>query len=432
MRSFTGRYEGRYVSAAGAAVVFGLVMMVTHSFANGMVFALLPRIEESMRAGYGVLGLALSITMAAYAAGTALTVKVFDFLPTRGLLVLCVAVCGLGSLGLSAAASAWVLALCVAAMGLAAAVCWSVTVHMIGLCVDPGYQGRTVVAGGVAAGVGKGINGVLVWVLTEPGEWRAAFIGAVVLAALTIAVAMAVFRRPVDPPPPAAASERGAAGVRQLWSAAVGRMVILGSLVVGIGGVVFAAYLSEIAITDLGASPLAAAVPWWLASAMAIMAALPVGLMGDRGSPVGIVMVISVVFAASLTVLAVWWSYPALILAALGFGIFYFPFWSKLWLTAHKGLTPPLAVRALSIGGVAGQASAAVGIAAAGAWIEATGSFRIAAAVQAALIGAAVIWFRKMHFHSRRLGPFQQVGILLATLWMRAVYRSRSRSSAAP
>ena len=67
-----------------------------------------------------------------------------------------------------------------------------------------------------------------------------------------------------------------------------------------------------------------------------------------------------------------------------------------------------------------------MGIAAAGAWIEATGSFRITAAVQAVLIGAAVIWFRQVHLASRRLGPFRQMGILLAALWIRAVHRPRN------
>lgn len=422
----TGRYERRWVSTLGAAALFGLVMMVTHSFASGLTFALLPRIEESLGVGYGVLGLVLSITMAAYAAGTALTVKLLDLLPPRGLLILCIVVCGLGSLVLSTASSAWLLALCTGVIGISAAVSWSALSYMTGECVDPRYQGSVVVVGGVAAGVGKGINGVLVWVLAAEGEWRAAFAGTAVLAVCAVAVALAVFRRPVDRPLPAAESERGAAGLRRIWSSAVGRVVILGSLMAGVGGVVFAAYLSEIAINDLGVSPLAAAVPWWLTSAAAVISALPVGLMGDRGSPVGIVSVITGVFTASLVMLAVWWSYPALILAALGFGVFYFPIWAKLWLAAHKGLSPPLAVRAVSIGGVAGQASAAVGIAAAGAWIEATGSFRITAAVQAVIIGAAVIWFRQVHLLSRRLGPFRQMGILLAALWIRAVNRPRN------
>ena len=187
--------------AATAAVLFAIVIMVTHGFGNSLVPALLPRIAESFQAGYGALGLAVSTGLLAYGAGAALGIRIIGRVPARGLLILCLAVCAAGFLAVSAAGSPTVLALCVVAIGLASPISWSVSIRMIGRVVRPSAHGRVLAVAAAGAGVGNGVNGAFVQLLTARGQWRTAFVIAGGLAVCMILFTLLVFRRPIPPPP---------------------------------------------------------------------------------------------------------------------------------------------------------------------------------------------------------------------------------------
>ena len=387
----------RRVHPLTAAVLFGVVILVTHGFGNSLVPALLPRIAESFQTGYGVLGLAVGAGLLAYGLGAALAMRILDLVPPRGLLVLCLAVCGIGFLAVSAATSPGMLALCVLVIGLASPISWAVTLQIAARTVNPGSHGRVMAVAAAGAGAGNGLNGVFVQMLTGPGQWRSAFIVAAGVTACAIAGTWLVFRRPVGSLSEETTIPPAGNAWRRIWAVRGGRIVILMSMLAGAGSFVFAAYLSEVAVDELHVSPLAAAVPWWLASVVGVVAALLAGLMSDRGSPIGVMRVMALVYAASLAILAVVWSYPGLLAAAFGFAVFNFPIWGLFGLAAHRSLPPDLAVRAVS-GGLAMAAWAATAcITLAGLWIDRAGSFRGPVAMLVVLMVGAAVWLGTEH-----------------------------------
>ncbi len=404
-RSSPGSGDERLTGSATAAALFGVVIVVTHGFGNSLVPALLPRIAESFDAGYGVLGLAVAAGLIAYGVGAALGIRIVDRVPPRALLVTCLAVCGAGLLAVSGAGSPGVLALCVVVIGLASPISWSVTVYFVGRVVGSAAHGRVLAVAAAGAGVGNGINGVFVQMLTARGQWRWAFVIAGGLAAAMVVVTLLVLRRPIEPPARAAGTGREGEAWRRIWSEPAGRLVILMSMVAGIGTFTFSAYLSEVALDEMLVSPLAAATPWWLASAVGIAVALPIGLISDRGSPVGVMAITALTYGASLTILVFTWSYPALLMATFGFAVFSYPIWGLFGLVAHRSFPPELAVRAVSGGLAVAACSAMAGVTAAGWWIDRTGSLRGPAIVLAVMI--TVVGVRLLCLHraaSPRIG----------------------------
>ena len=387
---------GPFVSSPQAAALLGAVILITHGFGGGLLPALLPRIIESFQSGYGVLGLAAASGLAAYGLGAAAGVKAVDRFPPRGLLIFCLAVSGAGFLAASASASPGVMAACAAAVGLAAPLSWAASVHIAGAAVDPRHHGRVLAAASAGTGVGYGLNGVFVQTLTGPGEWRTAFVIASVAAFAVIAGSLLVFRRPIELPF-LMEEAGGSGGLRRIWLVPGGRAVILMSVVSGACGLPFAAYLAEVAVDELAVSPLSAALLWWLAAAVGVAAALPAGLLADRGSPVSAAAVMAGGYAVLLGALALWWSYPALLTASVSYGVLNFPVWGLIGLAAHRSLPPRLAVRAVSIGLTAAAWSAALMVTASGVWIDRAGSFRGPAAVLAVLAGALTWWFWSAH-----------------------------------
>ena len=394
----------RLVGSPTAAVLFGMVILVTHGFGSSLTPALLPRIADSFQAGYGVLGLAVATGIFAYGLGAVLGIRVVERIPPRGLLIVCLAVCGTGFLAVSSAGSPRVLAMCVVVIGLASPISWSVSVYIVGRMVRPGSHGRVMAIAAAGVALGNGINGVFVQLLVEPDQWRVAFVIAAALSACMVAGTLLVFRLPIDAPSRAVTIEHEENVWRRIWSVPAGRVVILSSTLAGVGGFTFTTYLSEVAVDELLVGPVAAAVPWWLASVVGVTIALPVGLIADRGSPVGVMSMMVFTYAAALTFLVFRWSYPALLVAAFGFAVFNFPVWGLLGLAAHRSLPPELAVRAVS-GGLAAAAPAAVlGITGAGMWIDRSGSFRAPLVVLAVLMILATIWLRVERYGESRRG----------------------------
>ena len=287
--------------------------------------------------------------------------------------------------------------MCVVVIGLSSPVSWAVTVHLVGRVVRPSSHGRVLTLAAAGAGVGNGINGVFVRWLTGPGQWRWAFAIAGSLAAMMIVVTLLVLRRPVDPPMRGAESLGGENAWRRIWSVRAGRLVILTSLVAGIGSFTFSAYLSAVAVDELLVSPLAAAVPWWLASAVGTSVALLAGVLSDRGSPVRVMAITALAYTLSLMVLAVTWSYPSLLIATFGFAVFNFPIWGLFGLVAHRSLRPELAVRAVSGGLAVAACGAMSGVTLAGWWIDRTGTFRGPAIVLAVMMAGVTLWLGSEH-----------------------------------
>lgn len=407
---------GAFVSSPQAAGLLGAVILITHGFGGGLLPALLPRITESFQSGYGVLGLAAASGFAAYGLGAAFGVKAVDRFPPRGLLIFCLAVSGAGFLAASASSSPGVMAACAAAVGLAAPASWAVSVHIAGAAVDPRHHGRVMAAASAGTGVGYGLNGLFVQMMAGPGEWRAAFVIASAAAFAVIAGTLLVFRRPIELPFRMEEVGRGG-GLRQIWLVPGGRAVILMSVVSGACGLPFAAYLSEVAVEELAVSPLAAAFLWWLAAAVGVAAALPAGLLADRGSPVSAAAVMAGGYAVLLGLLAFWWSYPALLTASVAYGVLNFPVWGLIGLAAHRSLPPRLAVKAVSVGLMAAAWTASLMVTVSGAWIDRFGSFRAPAAVLAVLTAALTWWFRSAY---RAPSP-EQAGALaeaVEELWL--------------
>ena len=363
-----------------------------------------------------MLGPAVATGLLAYGVGAAAGIAVLDRIPPRGLLALCLAVSAAGFLAASAAQSPGVLALCVVAIGLVSPISWSAAVHVIGRVVRSSSHGRVMAVAGAGAGAGNGVNGVFVRLFAGPERWRLAFVIAGVLAALTIAGALAVLRRPIDRPERPEASAGEGAAWRRIWSVPAGRIVIMASMFAGAGSFTFSAYLSEVAVDELAVSPLAAAAPWWLASAVGLAIAIPAGALADRGSPVGVMSVMALVYALCLSVLALDWSYPALLVATFGFAAFNFPIWGLLGLAAHRNLAAGLAIRALSGGLAAAACMAMTGVSAAGLWIERTGTFRGPVIMLAVLMGLVTAWLASGYAaESGRLSPGREEAPTMST-----------------
>lgn len=366
--------------------------MVTHGMGNSLVPALLPRISESFQAGYGVLGLTVATGLLSYGAGAVLGIRVVERVPSRRLLVLCLLVCGAGLLAASGSGSPLMLAMCAVVVGLASPVSWSVSVYLISRVVRPAAHGRVLAVAAAGAGVGNGVNGIFVQMLAGRGQWRWAFVIAGGLAVCAAVATLLVLSQPIEPP--STKTGRGPeAGVwRRIWTVPAGRLVLGMSMVAGIGTFTFGGYISEIALDELSVSSLAAAIPWWLASAVGVSAAFLAGLRSDRGSPIAVMSITSLTYATALTVLVVTWSYPALLVATFGFAVFNFPIWGLFGLVAHRGLPPELAVRSVSGGLALGACSAMCGVTAAGWWIDRTGSFRGPAILLAVMIATVALW----------------------------------------
>lgn len=429
---------GGFVGSGRAAFLFCAVIMVTHGFGNGLAPALLPRIGDSFGSGYGALGLAVSSGLLAYGVGAAIGVRVVAVFPLRGIILTSLGVSLVGFLVAVSVRSPEALAVAVVMVGLLAPISWSASVRLIARVVNPSAHGRVMAVAGAGAGVGGGINGVFVLFLAGPDEWRLAF---AIAAGASVATAVAMLallpgvpvsdsdlggmaaRNPPAPhrsplkrlvnrgrdaanalltSPPGTTSLRK--GWQDIWAARTGRMVILLSISAGVGGFTFVSYMSATGVGEMGASPVEAGLLWWVASSVGLVAAVAMGTWSDRVSPVPVVGVIALVYATSLCILLLHWSYGGLLIAAAGFGVFNYPIWGLLGHLAGQGMGSRLGVRAVSGGLTAAALSAVVSIALAGWWIDRTGSFRSPVIVLAAM-GGVVATLLAIEYLRGRAGP---------------------------
>lgn len=382
------------VAAPRAGVFFGWGIMVTHGFGLGLIPALLPNIAHSLGSGYRIMGLATSTILFAYGLGAALTPRLAERVGARNLLIATYLLTGAGFVLTAVSGSAPALALCVVALGLSAPVNWTATLQAAGRVTAPGQRGLVMSIASAGGGIGAAANGFFVWFLTGPHAWRWAFVFA---AAAAGAAALAAPLLIKDPLPPASSPERRRGAHRRVWAAGAGRMVILVSVGSGVTAFTVGYYLTAVAADEFGTGPLASASLWWLAGAVALAVAPPLGRMADRTTPTRALLLITSLYTAVLLAAANFWSYPVWLLAAAGFAVFNYPIWGLLGLEADRSLPPELAVRAVTDGLALAAPSAGAAIALAGAWFERTSTLRPLISILAMGAMAVAFWLAVRH-----------------------------------
>lgn len=382
------------VAAPRAGVLFGWGIMVTHGFGLGLIPALLPNIAHSLGSGYRIMGLASSTTLFAYGLGASLTPRLAEKVGMRSLLIATYLLTGTGFALTAASGSAQILALCVVTLGLSAPANWTATLQTAGRATAPGQRGLVMSIASAGGGIGAAVNGLFVWTLTGPHSWRWAFI---IAAAAAGAAALAASLLIKDPLPPALSSANRRGAHRRVWAEGAGRMVILVSVGAAVTAFTVGFYLTAVAADEFGRGPLASASLWWLAGAVALVAAGRLGKMADRTTPTRAMLVTSSLYAALLLAAANFWSYPVWLLVAAGFAAFNYPLWGLLGLAAHRSLPPELAVRAVTDGLALGAPAAGIATALAGAWFERAGTLRPLISIVAMGAMAIAFWLAVRH-----------------------------------
>ncbi len=392
------------IRPAPATLVLGLGTLISHGFGLALVPAMLPRIADDFAVGYGVLGSVTAVGLVAYMVGAAAAGHILDRIASRPLMIGSFLVCGAGLLATGAATSPTTLVVGVVILGFAAPVSWAVSLHVAGVTVAAGA--RSMVMAGAAGGAALGvlINGVLVQTSASLHSWRVSFVVAAVAAIVPVVASVVLFRSPV--PRPRLQRDAGSGmGYRSIFSSKTGRVVVGAPIVIGAVGFPFTVFLTATALDEMGVSSLRAALLWWLIGGLGTLAGPVMGRYGDRASPLLALTGGAIAFAAGLGVLAISWTYAGLVVASVGMSVLYYPIWGLVGALANRHFDARVAVRAISLGLIGAAGFGAATNAAAGAWIEATGSLRAPVALMVAAMAAVGLW----HLGIIRAGGLESV-----------------------
>ena len=361
-------------TSRSATIALGLGTLVSHGFGLSLVPAMLPRIEDEFGSGYGVLGLAVASGLLAYAAGALMATALMVRLPTRGLLIATYMVTGGGLAVTALATSPGYIALAVGLLGISAPISWTAAMHVAREAVRP--DSLSLVAAGASGGaaVGVVINGILVQTSGSIHSWKVSFWIALGVAALAIAVTLMVFKRPVIGP--SATGDKLISRIRTVIADPSGRMVIATSGISGVAVFTLTTFLTATAIDEMGVSDVSAAALLWIAGTVGVASALTFGRMADRRTPTAAVTIVVVAYALALLLLSLVWSYGALVVAVIGYGMLNGPVWGLVASMANRRFSAELAVGAVSAGLVAASLLGALGNSLTGLWIESSGSMR--------------------------------------------------------
>jgi len=373
-----------------ATLVFGLGTLISHGFGLSLVPAMLPRIEAEFQSGYGVLGLAVATGLLAYALGSALAPRVMSVVPTRELLIGTFAIAGVGFVLTALAPSPLYISVAVVLLGISAPISWTATMHIARETVAP--ESLSIVSAGASGGAAVGviINGVLVSTSSTIHTWRTSFWIAAVLTIAVIAVTLVVFRSSIAKP----ASSGVSLGVvfRQVLADTSGRMIVATSAVSGVAVFTLGTFLTATSIDEMGVSDIATALLLWIAGSVGVGSALAFGKLGDRRSPIFAITAAIGAYATTLVVLVLGWSYPALVVAVVGYGVLNGPVWGLMGAAANRRFSAELTVGAISLGLVAASLVGALGNSLTGVWIERTGSMRLPVLVLATLTTTLTVY----------------------------------------
>lgn len=371
-----------------AAIVLGLGTLVTHGFGLSLVPALLPNIAEDTASRYDTLGYAISAGLLGYAAGAWSASAISARFPVRSLLLATYAVCGAGLAATSVIESALELAPAVAAMGFAASVSWTTTVHVISVTVTKDARSTVMTAASSGAALGVLINGVLIQTTAVLHTWRTAFVMAAVVGLVPVAGVLIWIRTSVDRP-----VDQIVTGFSSVLRSASGRLVAFASLAAGSVVLPYSAFLTATAMDGLGASATEAAALWWLVGILGVVISPLIGRMSDATTPVHGLLLGSGGFAIGLVALGVGWSYGWLVIATVGFALMNYPVWGLTGAKASTDLSPPMAVRSVSLGLVFAAVGGSAVNAVVARWMGVTGTFRSPALALAALLAAVSAWY---------------------------------------
>lgn len=379
-----------HIDPVAAALVLGLGMLISHGFGLALVPAMLPRISSELDVGYGVLGAAVATGLVAYSAGALSTSWILNRVPGERLLVASYCVSALGLLVSGVAPSTLVLTVGVVILGFVAPLSWSATIHVAGSTTAGNARAAVMASASGGAALGVLINGVLVQSSNSLHSWRLSFVMAAALATLPIVGGLLLYRRPIDRPL-SSGSQR--AGYRRVLGTRPGRVIIMAGLVAGVGALPFNVFLTATAIDEMHVSALGAAAVWWLIGIVGMAAGPVFGRYANRASALTALTAGAIAYGAGLAVLTLMWNYLGLLIAAVGYSVMNYPIWGLAGAIANDRFDSGLAVRSISLGLIIASLSGAAGNAAAGAWIDATSSFRVPVAAMAALATILSAWF---------------------------------------
>ena len=299
----------------------------------------------------------------------------------------------MGFLVTAAAGSAVYIALSVVLLGISAPVSWTATIHVARESVAVNSLSRVSARASGGAAVGVIINGILVQTSETLHSWRVSFLIATGVAALVIVMTPAVFNRPITKPAPS--------GVRlmplfaEVLRDRSGRLVVATSTVSAVTVFTLATFLTATAIDEMGASAGAAAALLWIAGSVGVVAAVTFGRLGDLRVPAYSIRLAMAIYASSLILLTIGWSYWFLVVAVIGYGTLNGPVWGLMGSLANRRFSSELAVGAIALGLVAGALLGAIGNSATGLWIESTDSMRLPVAVLALLTSANTLYLTR-------------------------------------
>ncbi len=254
-------------------------------------------------------------------------------------------------------------------------------------------------SGGAAVGVL--VNGVFVQTSTTVHSWRVAFVVAAAVALLPLLWGHRLFRAPVRRPP--VASDRPVGGFREVVATRAGRVAVLAALVAGLAGFPFSAFLTATALDEMLVSAPRAALLWWVIGIAGALGAPLFGAVADRLSPLLALTAGAVAYAGTLVILLATWSFTGLLAASVGFAAMNYPIWGLVGAVANRHFPASTAVRAIALGLVGAALGGAIGNTAAGAWIDASASFRGPVGVMAAVMVMLSLWYIHL-FRSGGLG----------------------------
>ncbi len=361
------------IGPRAAITTFGLGLLVTHGFGLSLVPALLPEIADSLDAGYAQLGLAVASGIAFYSIGALSAGGVLERVPNKALVVATFVMPAVGLLVGARASSGLEIGLAVIILGVNAGLSWPATIHVITETVPA--VNRTMVMSACGAGVGLGliVNGALVQLAGGDLGWRPAMVAAAAITLLPIVAGLVVIPSAIDRPQRPAG---GPAGFGEAARSTAGRVVALAGLAGGLFGFPFVAFLSAVAVDELGASAGEAALLWWLVGGAGMVWSVVFGRLGERTSPMLALIVGTAAFVATFIYLSLSWTYLALAVTAALFVTYYYPMWGLAGAIASAWFPASVAVRAVALGLIGAAVGGSVGSSVAGAWFDATGTLR--------------------------------------------------------
>lgn len=375
-------------------LVLGFGTLISHGFGLALIPAMLPRIAADLGTGYDTLGLVVAVGLVAYAGGALSAGRLADRVPARRVLVATHLIAGAGFVVAAVAQAAPSLALASAMLGFAAPVSWSVTLRIASLVVVATRQSAVMAGAASGAAVGVLINGVLVQTSGSVHSWRWSFGLAALLAALAGLATVGAIRVVASHEEPDGL--RPGAAVARLLRSPAARVVVGASLVAGLAGFPFNVFLTATGIDEMRLSSWSVAGLWWLIGVIGTVAGPLIGGYADRTTASRALLIGWSAYALGLIVLLTDWGFTGLLVAAVGYSLMNYPIWGLVGAIASSHFTPSGAVRVVAMGLIGASLGGAAGNAAAGAWIEATGSFRGPVVVMGVLAAATFVWLWRL------------------------------------